>query len=69
MSGGAPGGARIGALALEHVGPVQACCADADEKLALAGLRIGTVLHHQRPVLDRYRAHAGGIYPCRVKAM
>ena len=60
---------RIGTLALEHVGAVQARCADADEKLRLAGLRIGTVLDHQRPVLDGYSAHAGGIYPGRVKAM
>ena len=64
MSGGEPGGAGIGALALEHVGAVQARGAHADEELAPAGLRVGALLDDELPVLDGYaRASGGNVLP------
>ena len=58
---------RVGAPPLEHVRPVQARGAHANQQLALAGLGIGALLHHQLPVLNGYGTHRRGIYPCLVK--
>ena len=65
--GGGAGRRRVGAPPLEHVRAVQAGGADANEHLALAGLGIGAVLHHELPVLDGHCTHRRGIYPCLVK--
>ena len=53
---------RIGALALQHVGAVQAGGAHADQKLVLAGLRVRAVLDDKLSVLDGYGPHRRGIY-------
>ena len=57
MSGGAPGRRRVAALALEHVRPVDARRPHADEHLALPGLGVGALLHHEAAVLDGHGAH------------
>ena len=65
--GGRAGRRRVGAPPLEHVRPVQARCAHANQQLALAWLGIGALLHDQLPVLNGYGTHRRGIYPCLVK--
>ena len=43
---------RVAALALEHVGAVEARRPHADEQLALAGLGVGALLDDELAVLD-----------------
>ena len=63
MSGGEPGRRGIAALALQHVGAVEAGGPDADQHLAGPGLGVRALLHDQPPVLDRHRAHAAKSSP------
>ena len=58
---------RVGASPLEHVRPVQARGAHANQQFALARLGVRALLHDQLPVLDGYLTHRRGIYPCLVK--
>ena len=57
MSAGTPGGARIVPGDLQHVGAVEAGGADADEQLAVLGLRIG-MFGDLDPAVDGWWRHA-----------
>ncbi len=57
MSGGEPGGRRIVALHLQHVGPVEAGGADADEDLAGLRTGIGVFFDDDGAVADGYGTH------------
>ena len=63
MSCGEPGGAGIGALALQHVGAVQPGGAHPDEHLAGAGLGVRMLLDHDRPVPYGRRTHGSILLP------
>jgi hypothetical protein len=62
MSGRRAGRAGVAALALQDVGAVDARRADADQDLAVPGLRVRVVGNGQRLVCNRRRAHGAAVW-------